>query len=175
MTRVMTDAMSHAMPRAIRLACAVLCLAAIPLAARAGNEIMVDRCSHEVSIVSAYGDKPGSNDAILLKRSNGKTNWTAPFRVRTSEDGFIRWWCHSTTGNQFDAGTWRIEEIYIGSKCKLYADGSTTDCGPDVDLKLGSSAWNGWTPERSRCKNRSRNLRARLDGNRKLLIECLPP
>ena len=126
-------------------------------------------------IAAAYGDKPGSNDAILLKRSNGKTHWTAPFRVRTSEDGFIRWWCHSTTGNQFDAGTWRIEEIYIGSKCKLYADGSTTDCGPDVDLKLGSSAWNGWTPERSRCKNRSRNLRARLDGNRKLLIECLPP
>jgi hypothetical protein len=156
--------------------CALLLFAlGAPSAAKAGNEIMIDRCRSEVSIVHGYDDRPGSNGAVLLKRGHhGKTAWTPPFRVRTSKSGFIRWWCHSTTGNMFDAGTWRIEEIRIGSTCELHADGSVGACGPDGDLELGSSAWQGWTPERSRCRNRSRHIRARLDGH-KLKIECLPP
>ncbi len=52
--------MTHAMRAALLLPC----LGAMPPAAEAGNEILMDRCSREVSIVSACGDKPGSNDAI---------------------------------------------------------------------------------------------------------------
>lgn len=152
------------------LATAFLCSAP----AFAKDEVMTDRCSHEVSITD-WGDKPGSDGAVLLKRtSGGKTHWTPPFTVKLGEDGHIRWWCHSTTGNAFDPGTWRIQEIHAGTKCKIYADNSVDSCGPDANLKIGSSAWNGWTPERSRCDSRTNRIRARLDGNRKLLIQCLP-
>lgn len=138
------------------------------------DEVMTDRCSQEVSIVD-YGDPPGSNDAVVLKRNqHGKTDWTPPITVKLSSDGHIRWWCHSTKGNAFDPGTWRIKEIYAGTKCKIYADNTPESCGPDGSIKIGSSEWNGWTPERSRCGNRSNKIRARLDGNRKLLIQCLP-
>lgn len=149
--------------------------AALPLAmaASAKNEVMTDRCSHEVAIVD-WGALPASNGAIVLKRNNGKTGWTPPFTVKLSESGHIRWWCHSTKGNAFDPGTWRITDIYLGTKCEIYADNSVHSCGPKADLKLGSSEWKGWTPERSRCGNRSNKIRARLDGNRKLIIQCLP-
>jgi hypothetical protein len=154
-------------------ACGALALLSAT-ASFAKDEVMTDRCSHEVSIVG-WGENAASNNAIVLKRgSHGKTDWTPPFTVKLSEDGHIRWWCHSTTGNAFDPGTWRIQEIYAGTKCKIYADNSVDSCGPDGALKIGSSEWKGWTPERSRCGNRSNKIRARLDGNRKLLIHCLP-
>jgi len=138
-----------------------------------GGEVMTDRCSQEVSFTD-YGSQPGSNDAVVLKRGNGKTNWTPPFTVKLSDSGHIRWWCHSTKGNAFDPGTWRIKEIYAGTKCEIYADGSPESCHPDGNIKIGSSEWKGWTPERSRCKNRSNRIQARLDGDRKLQILCLP-
>lgn len=161
------------MERSPVVAFLAVCGLALPLSVFAG-EIMVDKCSKEVAIVSSYDARPDSNSVVVLKRgSNGKTPWTPPFKVKLGDSGHIRWWCKSTSGNMFDAGTWRIEEIYLGTKCEIYADGSPQSCGPDANLKLGSSAWNGWTPERSRCGDRSRNIRARLDGGRKLLIECL--
>lgn len=160
---------------AVLACCGFVLTGLMPRPAAAANEVMVDRCSNEVSIVS-WGAVPGSNNAILLKRgANGESPWTPAFRVTTSDGGHIRWWCHSTTGNAFDPGTWRITNISAGYGCDLYADGSTTNCHPNGDLKVGSSAWNGWTPERSRCGNRSGRIRARLSRDRKLLIECLSP
>jgi hypothetical protein len=141
--------------------------------AASADEVMTDRCSNEVSIVN-WGNTPGSNGAVVLKRHNGKTGWTPPFTVKLGDDGHIRWWCHSTQGNAFDPGTWRIKDVYAGTKCTIYADNSVESCGPDASINIGSSEWKGWTPERSRCGNRSNKIRARLDGNRKLLIQCLP-
>ncbi len=40
-------------------------------------------------------------------------------------------------------------------------------------IKITSSAFQGWTAERSRCDNRSRKMRARLGPDRKLETECL--
>jgi hypothetical protein len=79
----------------------------------------------------------------------------------------------STSGNVFDPGTWRIDNVEIGTKCEVNADFSQQSCRPDGNIKLGSSAWNGWTPERSRCNDRSVKIRARLGPNRLLQIECL--
>ena len=40
-------------------------------------------------------------------------------------------------------------------------------------IKLGSSAFEGWTAERSRCANHHGHLKAQLGPDRKLTIECL--
>jgi L-alanine-DL-glutamate epimerase-like enolase superfamily enzyme len=40
-------------------------------------------------------------------------------------------------------------------------------------IKLGSSAFAGWTPERSRCGNHTTRIRARLGPDRLLQTECL--
>jgi len=146
----------------------------VPTLPASADEVMTDRCSAEVAIVPIYAARPDSPGTIVLKRqANGSTNWTPPFRVQLGSSGHIRWWCHSTTGNMFDPGTWRIQEVRVGTECKIYADGSPESCRPDGALKIGSSAWNGWTPERSRCDNRSTLIRARLGPNRLLQIECL--
>jgi len=146
---------------------------ALPAAPAAAAEVMEDRCKAEVAIPQAYDNGPASPGVIVLKRANGKTPWTPPFTVRLGGSGHIRWWCHSTTGNAFDPGTWRIKELGVATKCRIYADASPESCSPDASVKIGSSAWNGWTPERSRCGNRSTRIRARLDGNRLLQIQCL--
>jgi hypothetical protein len=162
----------------------------------AAGEVMTDRCSADVAIVPAYNDQPTKPGTILLTRdAKGETAWSQPFRVQTgggglTGSGFIRWWCHSTTGNKFDPGTWRPDIDFAklavcisGGVGKIFGDetNSTTD-KQDADLakaclgsvkKLGSSAKNGWTPERSRCDNRSTLIRARLGPNRLLQIECL--
>ena len=141
--------------------------------ARAG-EVMTDRCSAEVAIVPSYEVRPDTPGTIILKRKpDGTTPWTPPFKVQRGGSGHIRWWCHSTTGNAFDPGTWRIQELSVGTECEIFADGTPQSCRPDGGLKLGSSAWNGWTPERSRCGNRSTLIRARLGPSRLLQIECL--
>ena len=138
------------------------------------GEIMTDRCSAEVAFVPTFNARPDSPNTIILKRGrNGKTNWTPPFTVGLGGSGHIRWWCHSTTGNMFDPGTWRITDLMVGTKCEIFADGTPENCHPDGSIKFGSSAWNGWTPERSRCGDRSRNIRARLGPKRLLQIECL--
>jgi len=150
---------------------AVLALAASRAEAR---EVMTDRCSAEVAIVPVYGSRPDTAGTVILKRAaNGSTDWTPPFTVQLGDSGRIRWWCHSTSGNFLDPGTWRIEELTVGTKCQIFADGSPQQCRPDGSIKLGSSAWNGWTPERSRCGDRSTKIRARLGPNRLLQIECL--
>ena len=138
------------------------------------GEVMTDRCSAEVAFVSTFNARPDSPGTIILKRGrDGKTNWTPPFTVGLGGSGHIRWWCHSTTGNMFDPGTWRITDLMVGTKCEIFADGTPENCRPDGSIKIGSSAWNGWTPERSRCGDRSRKIRARLRPKRVLQIECL--
>ncbi len=138
------------------------------------REVMTDRCSAEVAIVPSYVDQPETEGTIILKRAqNGTTEWTPPFTVKLSSAGHIRWWCHSTTGNVFDPGTWRLKGLQVGTKCEIFADGRPESCRPDAGLEVGSSAWKGWTPERSRCDDRSNRIRARLGPGRLLQIECL--
>jgi hypothetical protein len=137
-------------------------------------ETMTDRCSAEVAIVPAYDAPPGTNGTVLLKRrSNGTTAWTPPFRVNLGHDGYIRWWCHSTTGNLFDPGTWKVDQVNGSLACEISADGSAPKCHANANIKLGSSAWQGWTAERSRCDNHSSKIRARLGHDRLLQIQCL--
>jgi hypothetical protein len=138
------------------------------------REVMTDRCSAEVAIVPSYDAPPQTPGVIIIKRGpDGNTDWTPTFTVHLGSSGHIRWWCHSTSGNMFDPGTWRIESVEIGTKCEINADNTPQSCRPDAGIKPGSSAWNGWTAERSRCSDRSVKIRARLGPNRLLQIECM--
>ena len=161
----------------------ILSLPAGPIDANAttvlANETMTDRCSAEVAFVPAYDARPNAHGTIILKRSsNGSTPWSRPFTVKLGDDGHIRWWCHSTIGNALDAGTWRISvkgnEI---SACleEVFDMDNIQKGNPDCKkmIKLGSSAFEGWTPERSRCGNHSTRIRARLGPDRLLETECL--
>jgi hypothetical protein len=137
------------------------------------NEVMTDRCSKEVAVVPSYNASPGTPGTVFLARNaSGNTLWTPPFRVGLDGSGHIRWWCHSTTGNIFDPGTWRLTGGSVAENCTEGASGEW-DCSPTGSVSLGSSAQNGWTPERSRCDNHSKLIRARLGPNRLLQIECL--
>ena len=143
-----------------------------------GGELLKDQCGADIAIVPSYNARPDAPGTVFLRRAgNPDTNWTQPFQVATSPDGFIRWWCHSTTGNFLDLGTWRAE----GSGrfgCMDTGDGGAAFCygRGDVQFFPGASAWRGWTPERSRCDSRSHTIRARLgpeDGKRRFFMECL--
>jgi hypothetical protein len=124
--------------------------------------------------VSFYGAGPATPGTVVLKRdAYGATDWIPPFCVGLSGSGRIRWWCHSTTGNMFDPGTWRIEELQGATTCEIFVNGSAKSCRPDTSIKLGSAAWNGWTAERSRCGNQSTKIRARLGPDRLLQIDWL--
>jgi hypothetical protein len=200
MQRQITTTLKDMSKRHLVLAATVFSMASTSLLATvspaAAGEVMTDRCSSEVAIVPSYSAQPMTPGTVLLTRNaNGETPWSKPFRVQTgggglTGSGYIRWWCHSTTGNMFDPGTWRPEfdfaklaacvtdgiGIIIGDENKQKPDKSSEDiiknCVGSVK-KLGSSAKNGWTPERSRCDNRSTLIRARLGANRLLQIECL--
>jgi hypothetical protein len=168
----------------------------------AANEVMTDRCSREVAITPTYNDTPGTPNTVVLTRgSNGEGSWSKPFQVSLDSAGHIRWWCHSTAGNLFDPGTWRFGDPAKILSCAkgLYAtifsggggdkgDGGKKEAsaagnviGDDNPLEackvilknLGTSAHEGWTPERSRCDNHSTLIRARLGQDRLLQIECL--
>jgi hypothetical protein len=133
------------------------------------NEVMTDRCSAAVAIVPDYNARPDAPGTVILVRDkNGHTDWTPPFTVKLGPDGHIRWWCNSTTGNWADPGTWRIQSVEVGVK-----QDAKGDIRPNISIKLTDSSWKGWTPERSRCDNRSTKIRARLGPNRLLQIECL--
>jgi hypothetical protein len=133
------------------------------------NEVMTDRCSAAVAIVPDYDSLPDAPGTIILVRDkNGRSEWTPPFTVKLGPDGHIRWWCNSTKGNWADPGTWRVQSVE--ASVKLDEKG---DVQPSVTIKLTDSSWKGWTPERSRCDNRSTRIRARLGPDRLLQIECL--
>lgn len=148
------------------------------------NEVMEDRCSSDVAFVPKYDDNPGTPGTVVLKRGS-TTDWTVPFKVETKNGGRIRWWCHSTAGNWFDVGTLRPKldtvktvacigggVVYLFDPESEIGKKGTEQCKGAI-TKIESSAWQGWTPERSRCSNRSTKIRARLDSNRVLQTECL--
>src|SRR2546425_46852 len=104
------------------------------------GELMTDRCSDMVAIVPSYDAKPNASGTVLLvRRPDGWTEWTEPFEVKLGPDGHIRWWCHSTTGNFFDPGTWRIKEVIAGGTvtCER-CDGSpgAVEVRPSGDVKF---------------------------------------
>jgi hypothetical protein len=149
-----------------------------------GNEVMTDRCSAEVAFPKTYNGNPNDPGTVILARDrNGATKWTPPFKVATSKNGRIRWWCHSTKGNVFDPGTWRVTKVNTEGVIQCVSAGVATVvskggsaaglavCKNALNIKIAS--YNGWTAERSRCDNHSTNIRARLGPSRRLNIECL--
>lgn len=133
------------------------------------NEVMTDRCSASVAFPPTYDGKPDAPGTVhLVRDKTGRTPWTPPFTVKLSSGGHIRWWCNSTKGNIFDPGTWRVQSATVGAKFD-----DTGKAKPTVSIKIVDSSWKGWTAERSRCKNRSTRIRARLGPDRLLQIECL--
>jgi hypothetical protein len=146
------------------------------------HEMMTDRCSAEVAFPPTYDGKPTEANTVVLKRDqNGYSPWTT-FSRGTGDDGHVRWWCHSTTGNVFDPGTWRVSVNPSGAVACLVSIGTavvTDGAGaPAVatclkTINIGSSAFDGWTAERSRCNDHSTRFRARLGPDRLLQTECL--
>jgi len=152
-------------------------LTSVPAAAAPASETMTDRCSAEVAFVPTYDARPNAHGTIILIRDKaGVTPWSRPFTVKTGDDGHIRWWCHSTIGNALDPGTWRIkvnEKEVSACLEEAFADKVQGDPACKKAIKLGSSAFEGWTPERSRCGDHSTRVRARLGPDRLLQTECL--
>jgi hypothetical protein len=148
----------------ILLLCCMLVSGAITINA---GEIMKDRCSQMVAIVPSYyatPDTPGTH--LLVRKKNGWSPWTKPFKVKLDSDGYIYWWCHSTTGNWLDPGTWTVH----GNPLIVISDRTGAAFVTNAVYSLSDS---GWTPERSRCSNHSTRIRARLGPHRLLVIECL--
>jgi hypothetical protein len=148
------------------------------------DEVMTDRCSQEVAFPPAYAGQPNEKGTVILKRNaEGSTAWSKPFTVKIASDGHIRWWCHSTTGNAFDPGTWRVTGVnpdgiatcVASVAATVGSDGTAAASLASCEkvFQLGSSAWEGWTPEQSRCGNHSTRIRARLGPDRLLQTECL--
>lgn len=179
-SRLSTSGVRNELVSGLGLIAGLVCLFAPQ--ARA-NEVMTDRCSQEVAFPEDYDAQPNTKGTIILKRGGkGMTPWSEPFKVHLGDDGHIRWWCHSTTGNWADLGTWELGFDPSGIGACITAVGATVvsegagagslaTCAKVV--KFGSSAWKGWTPERSRCGDHSTKVRARLGKDRLLQIECL--
>jgi hypothetical protein len=140
-------------------------------------EVLTDRCSGEVAFPPTYGQTPTAHGTAVLKRGpDGYSPWTT-FSSQPDGSGHIRWYCHSTIGNVFDVGTWRVHVESGGVvACLLAATGAvdTTTGGACLkSISIGSSAFQGWTPEQSRCGNFSTYFKARLGPDRLLQTECL--
>jgi hypothetical protein len=168
----------------IRYVLAIVTVFSCMFASLAHAEVMTDRCSAAVAFAPNYdAARPLMKGAIVLQRGkNGWSAWSAPFEVQTSEDGFIRWWCHSTIGNTFDLGTTHVSfnaggviGCLTAVGAAVLSDGtgapSLAGCAQAVTFK--TSAVNGWTPERSRCDSHSHRIRARLGPDRLLQTQCL--
>ncbi|HEX3744493.1 MAG TPA: hypothetical protein VHW09_11205 [Bryobacteraceae bacterium] len=166
-----------------QLVYAITAAVGIAFAIPAHAETLTDRCSAEVAFVPSFNAKPNAHLTQMLKRnSEGKAGWTAPFKVQTDSDGYIRWWCHSTTGNFLDPGTWEVHVNAAGIvACASSVVGTVASDGAaapalatcEKAVTLGSSAFKGWTPERSRCSDHSNRIRVRLGPDRLLETECL--
>lgn len=163
-------------------ACTILWLGTTNAYALTVSETMTDRCSGDVAFVPSYDARPDAPGTVVITRADSA--WSRPLKVQTGDGGRIRWWCHSTTGNFLDPGTWR-PDIDKGKLAACAAGGIAYIIGSDAAAKKGleqcqgvvqtinSSAWSGWTPERSRCSDRSTLIRARLDADRLLQTQCL--
>jgi hypothetical protein len=147
-----------------------LLFASVPTAyAQQVRETLIDRCSGDVIIVRNYNDSLDAPGNIYLTRdrntdANGYTDWK-PIAVNGRT---VRWYCHSRSwGRWLDPGTWRIQEAGIVLDCDEQGN-----CTTKLKFKPGSSAVNGWYPERSRCA-RGEVRYARLGPNRLLQMACM--
>lgn len=146
------------------------------------NEVMKDRCSRSVAFPPTYNGKPTDRGTVIINRTgSGWSPWSEPFRVALGDGGRIRWWCNNTTGNVFDPGTWRVTKVdgsriaacVVSAVQAIVSDDAEALKKCKSPIEFGSSAFQGWTPERSRCGNRSGYIRARLGPDRQLQTECL--
>jgi hypothetical protein len=148
------------------------------------SEKMIDRCSAEVAFPPFFDGGPGEPDTIFLKRTPQLvTDWSPVFHPGLSDGHQVRWWCHSTTGNFLDPGTWRVRSG--GLACKLSAaasvgtskDSTLAKIGAECDTTLNLIAvdMSGWTAEQSRCNSRTDFFRARLGPERLLETVCIQP
>ncbi|MEO7110075.1 MAG: hypothetical protein ABI183_06530 [Polyangiaceae bacterium] len=149
-----------------------------PDADAGGTEVMTDRCSGEVAFSPGYMS-PASHGTLVLKRQHDGYSPETTLTVKPNDSGFVRWWCHSTEGNVFDPGTWRISSNTTAFEgCLLSVVQPIVSDKVNVgqcarSIKVSSSAFDGWTPEESRCKNHTGHLRVRLGPDRLLTTECL--
>jgi hypothetical protein len=141
------------------------------------TETMTDRCSGDVFLAREYTDAaytPGVSSGLYLARNaSGETGWSPTMRVNGHV--FIRWYCHSTTGNWLDPGTWRINSLEVGTNCVGdWDNGELGTCKATGSASFSSSAADGWTAERSRCASSgTHNVQARLGRDRLLQIRCM--
>ena len=137
------------------------------------SETIVDRCSADVYISPEYSNDLSLGEGIVLKRAgSGYTPWSP--LMPANGDTWIRWWCHSTTGNWADPGTWRITGGEVLLQCSGGDIGSSdVSCKPTGSVNLGLFSQVGWTAQRSRCdSNHTKAISARLGPNRLLEIQC---
>jgi hypothetical protein len=149
-------------------------------AASAGShEILTDRCSGEVAFTPRFDENPTAHGTVILKRQSDGYSPVSSFHVTPDKDGNVRWWCHSTIGNVFDPGTWRVHvdgKALLGCLVSPVApiDHDGIAAGKCLKtVKISSTSFQGWTPERSRCKDHSTKLTARLGPDRVLTTECM--
>jgi len=142
------------------------------------SERMIDRCSAEVAFPPSFDAGPaGPNTLFLIRSPQGFTDWSPVFHPGVNDGHQVRWWCHSTTGNFLDPGTWRVRDD--GVACKVSGKPTTggiqvdTQCDTTVNIKAVDT--NGWTAEQSRCGSRTDFFRARLGPDRLLETVCIQP
>jgi hypothetical protein len=145
-------------------------------------ETMTDRCSAEVSFPPAYGGQPTDVGALVLQRGiDGYSDWTPVFAVGLDNGGRVRWFCHSTSGNFVDPGTWRLRATNVacqfggsqasGGEASATSLSSSVACSMTVNVYSADAS--GWTAEQSRCNDHSNMLRARLGPDRLLETLCV--
>ncbi len=153
-------------------------------------ETMTDRCSGDVSFPPAYGGQPTNVGAGVLTRGpDGYSDWTPIFVVGLDDAHHVRWFCHSTSGNFLDPGTWRLRDT--GAACQFgdsgggggggggggSGNGTTISLSSSVSctttVNLNSNDAGGWTAEQSRCNDHTNMFRARLGPDRLLQTLCV--
>ncbi len=153
-------------------------------------ETMTDRCSAEVAFPPVYGGQPTNIGTLILNRGvDGYSDWTPIFTAGLDDGGQVRWFCHSTTGNFVDPGTWRLRDTGVacmfggspgggggggggGSSSETSVSlSSSVTCSTTVNFNSDDAS--GWTAERSRCNDHTNMFRARLGPDRLLEILCV--
>lgn len=68
---------------------------------------MTDRCSADTYVSQDCNDQfPPTRGVLLMQGADGRTPWSDALPV--AGHTYIRWWCHSTTGDLLDPGTYRL-------------------------------------------------------------------
>lgn len=170
-----------ALPLMILTTVSLVCGLTIHANTEAG-ELIENHCAATVSIPASFTGHPADNGAVVLQRSqnNETTDWTPPFQVKPGNEGRIRWWCNSTKWNPFTLNNTPKIKGAIGNcvaTTQVASSGNTREAADDIKCPTPSRSkslqWESWTKESARCDDDSTWIRARLEANRLLLIECL--